>query len=390
MPDGQPTSLIKNILAKAALATVLILIVGFIGGAAYYSSQLNEGAFEVAPWTGERNLEVLAFGGGTVTVASIDGDDPDMRRGAVMGLAYDAGYLQMGDVVEDAGSSVVRKATLLAGTAPTVGTLADADPYAFPEDPAAAGLAVEIVQYESPIGAMDAWFVDGNRSEWIIHIHGKGASPQEAIRLMRPLAAAGYNQLAITYRNDPGQPPGPTGVYQYGQTEFEDLKGAVQYALDRNATDVVLVGYSTGAAIATAYAFRSLVPEVQGAVFDAPNLDMGKTVDFAAEQRSLPFGLPVPRTMVGLAKVLTALRLNVNWDNIDYVRRVGRLTIPVVIFHGAEDLTVPIDVSREFEGRRSEFVTLVEVADAGHVSSWNVDPIAYEERVLDFIAEITR
>ncbi|MDH5616766.1 MAG: lysophospholipase, partial [Acidimicrobiia bacterium] len=185
-------------------------------------------------------------------------------------------------------------------------------------------------------------------------------------------------------------PLGPTGVYQYGQTEYEDLKGAIQFALDRAATDVVLVGYSTGGAIATAYAYRSLAREVRGAVFDAPNLDMGKTVDYAAEQRSLPFGLPVPRTMVGLAKVLTALRLNVNWDNIDYVRRAGRLTVPVLVFHGTEDLTVPIDVSREFAAVRSEMVTLIEIPDAGHVSSWNADPIEYEERVLDFIAEITR
>ena len=390
MPEGQPQSLFKSILSKSAIAAVLILIVGFIGGAAYYSSQLNEGAFEVVPWTGERNVEVLAFGGGTVTVAAVDGEDPDLKRGAVMGLAYDTGYIQMGAVTDESETSVVRKATLLTGLAPAVGTLADADPYAFPEDPAVAGLDVEIIQYESPIGPMDAWFVDGNRSEWIIHVHGKGASPQEAIRLMRPLAAAGYNQLAITYRNDPGQPLGPTGVYQYGQTEYEDLKGAIQFALDRAATDVVLVGYSTGGAIATAYAYRSLAREVRGAVFDAPNLDMGKTVDYAAEQRSLPFGLPVPRTMVGLAKVLTALRLNVNWDNIDYVRRAGRLTVPVLVFHGTEDLTVPIDVSREFAAVRSEMVTLIEIPDAGHVSSWNADPIEYEERVLDFIAEITR
>ncbi len=388
MPEGQ--SLFRTILSRSALAAVLILITGFIGGAAYYSSELNEGAFEVSPQVSARDVEVIGFGGGNVTVRAIDGDDPDLTEGSVMGLAYDSGYVQMGEIVSQGQDQVVRVATLLSGAPPTVGALADADPYAFPEDPSGAGLTVEMIQYESPLGPMDAWFVDGRRSEWIIHIHGKGASPAEAIRLMRPLAAAGYNQLAITYRNDPGQPPGPSGVYQYGQTEYTDLAAAVDYAVARNATDVVLVGYSTGAAIAAAYLYRDKAPEVRGAVFDAPNIDMGKTVDYASEQRSLPFGLPIPKAMVGLAKVLTALRLNVNWDNIDYVRRAGRLITPTLVIHGDADLTVPVSVSREFAAARSELVILVEVPDAGHVRSWNADPISYEERILDFVAEVTR
>lgn len=390
MTKAREQSMFRHIIRQTALATALILAASFVAGAAYYSSQLNREAFEVQPGAEDRNLDIVAFGAGAVTVRVVSGVARDLHRGAVMGLSYDDGYIQMGEVTNDSSRQVTRKATVLAGLAPSADAPAGADSYAFPADPGVAGLNVDMVTYESPLGPMDAWFVDGRRSEWIIHVHGKGSSPQEAIRLMRPLAGAGYDQLAITYRNDPGQPPDPTGLYQYGQTEYLDLDGAVQYALDRRATDIILVGYGTGAAIVTAYLYRAQATAVKAAIFDSPNLDLGQTVDFAADHRSLPFGLPIPRTMMAFAKVLTALRLNVNWDNIDYLRRAGRLVVPILVFHGGDDQVVPIAESQELEAARSGLVTLIEVPGAGHVGSWNVDPIAYEERVLDFVAEVTR
>ena len=60
---------------------------------------------------------------------------------------------------------------------------------------------------------------------WVIHIHGLGTTPAEAEPLFAPLQEAGYPQLSITYRNDDGQPMDPSGYYQYGATEWEDVAG---------------------------------------------------------------------------------------------------------------------------------------------------------------------
>ena len=67
------------------------------------------------------------------------------------------------------------------------------------ELPADAGdLGLEPVVYESQVGEFDAWQIPASGDVWVIHIHGKGATPAEAEPLFAPLQEAGYPQLSIT------------------------------------------------------------------------------------------------------------------------------------------------------------------------------------------------
>ena len=56
----------------------------------------------------------------------------------------------------------------------------------------------------------------------------------------------------------------PDGFYRFGETEWEGLEGAAQYALDKGAEDLILVGYSMGGAIITNFLFESLLAEQCG------------------------------------------------------------------------------------------------------------------------------
>jgi pimeloyl-ACP methyl ester carboxylesterase len=254
--------------------------------------------------------------------------------------------------------------------------------FATPEE---AGLEVTEIQYDSPLGPMDAWVTDGTRSEWVIHVHGRSAGREEALRAMAFLDEAGYHQMAITYRNDPGQPVDPSGQYRYGVTERDDLAAAVDYARAQGASEIVLYGYSTGGAISMAYAIRQPIGTVVSMVFDAPNLDLEETVDFGASQEEL-VGLPLPFTLTATAKFFTALRTDINWRSFDYLDRSEALSMPVLIFHGTDDMTVPLDTSRQLAELRSDVVRFVVVEGAGHVESYNVDPASYRLQVLDFLA----
>ncbi len=255
------------------------------------------------------------------------------------------------------------------------------------QTPGEAGLDATEIQYQSAIGPMDAWVTDGTRSEWVIHVHGAGADRGQALRSMVFLDEAGYHQMAISYRNDPGQPPDDSGQYRYGVTEREDLAAAVEYARAQGATDIVLYGYSTGAAISMAYAIRQPIGTVAAMVFDSPNLDVEQTVDFQASQEELPLvGLPVPFTVTATAKFFTALRADINWGTFDYLDRSEALSMPVLVIHGTEDTTVPIDTSRQLAELRSDLVRFIAVDGAGHVASFNSDPASYQLAVLDFLA----
>mgnify|MGYP001549510030 CR=1 FL=1 len=253
--------------------------------------------------------------------------------------------------------------------------------------PQEAGLEAMEIRYDTPIGPMDAWVTDGTRSEWVIHVHGKGGGRGEALRSMVFLDEAGYHQMAISYRNDPGQPADPSGQHRFGVTEREDLAAAVEYARSQGATEIVLYGYSTGAAISMAYAIRQPIGSIAAMVIDSPNLDLEETVDFGSSQEDLPvLGLPVPFTVTATAKFFAALRTDVNWRSFDYLERTDALSMPVLTLHGTDDQTVPLEISSQRADLRSDLVRFIPVEGAGHVESYNDDPASYQQAVLDFLA----
>ena len=249
---------------------------------------------------------------------------------------------------------------------------------------------LEEVAYASPLGTMAAWYLPASGTTWVIHVHGKGATPAEAEPMFAPLQEAGYPQLAITYRNDDGQPVDKSGYYQYGATEWEDVSGAVTYALDNGAEHVVLNGYSTGGSHVLSFMYRHELDIVKGVLLDSPNIDLSQTVDYRASLRELPL-LPfhVPQSLSTVAQFFTSLRIGVNWKSLDYIEKSkDSLRQPVLIHHGTADLTVPIGESIEFAETQPELVRLIQVEGADHVGSYDVDPQKYISEVLGFLQEV--
>src|SRR5690606_28435998 len=114
------------------------------------------------------------------------------------------------------------------------------------------------------------------------------------------------------------------------------LAAAVEFAVAHGAREVALMGYSTGGAIALSYLYKNPTAPVRSVVLDSPNADMAATIDLAASQEELGFGLPVPFTVTELARALASLRASINWESLDYVRRLDGLSVPTLVFHGTE------------------------------------------------------
>ena len=262
----------------------------------------------------------------------------------------------------------------------------DADPLTV----SAGDFQLEEVEYQTELGAMDAWYLPADGETWVIHVHGLGTTPAEAEPMFAPLQEAGYPQLAITYRNDDGQPEDPSGYYQYGVTEYKDVSAAVSYALENGAEKIFVNSYSTGAAHTLGFMFREQRDRVVGAHFDSPNINFGETVNFNAAQRELPIlGLPVPSSLAEVAKFITSLRIGVSWGSLDYVATASTsLKAPILVHHGTADMTVPISTSLDFADARPELVRLIQVEGADHVGSYDVDPEKYVEVVLAFLQSV--
>jgi uncharacterized protein len=266
------------------------------------------------------------------------------------------------------------------------GFVPDPDPIALAQGP----FELEEVTYTSPLGPMDAWYLPAEGSTWVVHIHGLGTTPAEAEPLFAPLQDAGYPQLSITYRNDEGQPTDPSGYYRYGAAEWEDVSAAVDHALANGAGNIVLSGFSTGGAHAMSFLSRQPREIVVGVLLDAPNVDFGRTVDYAARQRDLPvLPLRVPPTLSATAKFITSLRIGVNWKVLDYIADADEtIRQPVLIHHGTADLRVPLETSLDLQATNPDLIRLIEVEGAGHIESYDVDPQGYVDSVVAFLGEL--
>lgn len=385
----------KRLVAWLVGLAVLVAALLNAGGGWYFSGQIAAGGLTVRHQSPDRSLEVLRVARGTVTLVETGADVPALHDDSTYGLGWEGGYGQIsGPAKRDRrgaeGGEVTRQLKVLKGNPPRTGDMAGLERDAFPADAPvlAVGERVRNVNYPAGGGTYPAWFVPGRGKSWVILTHGGlGTTRAEALRAMTTTVDLAMPSLAIGYRNDEGVAGGVSGHYAYGRTEWRELEGAVQYALNHGARDVVLVGYSMGAAISASFLQHSpLASRVSRVVFDAPMLDFGATVDYGAAQRTLPVIGHVPASLTWTAKQFARARYGVDWGKIDYLEDSDWLTVPALVFHGTDDTRVPLSTSEEFAQDHPDLVTLVTVRDAGHVEAWNESPKAYDKELRKFVA----
>ena len=391
MRSGRLRTTVYGLLAVALLAVVVLL-----GGGWFYAGEIKNGALAVDYDDSSLDMEVVAVGDGRVTLrATPEADkDGDWQSPGVWGLQREEGYDQVGAILELTEQQVVREYIPLTGGL-RVGTAVRIDSHAFPGDPLEAhGLAFEDVSFSSPLGEFPAWQVTADTSTWAIFVHGRNSkrgTRRGALRMLPAVADLGITSLIINYRNDEGLPPNPDGYHRFGQTEWADLEGAAEYAVDSGAEKLILVGHSMGGAIVASFLYQSPVAEsVVGVVLDAPMLDFDATVDYGASRRSVPVvGLPIPGVLTAMAKSLAGFRFGIDFEALDYLSRADQLAAPVLLFHGDADKTVPVTTSDALAEARSDIVEYIRGTDVGHTRSWNLDPAAYEEAVTNFLRGLT-
>jgi alpha-beta hydrolase superfamily lysophospholipase len=374
------------------VVVLVLVLVAFVGGGWFYAGEIRAGALDSRPpVTLALSTEVLAVGDGSITLARDPASPRELTLPGTWGLRWDGGYGRVGAIRAVAADRIERAFTRLTGTPPTAGERTAVDGYAWPAAPAlAAGRPAGEVSYPSPLGPAPAWQVEGRRDIWVILVHGYNAARTETLRTLATVTRQGYPALAVGYRNDPGAPRSPDGLRRWGATEWRDLEAATRYALGRGAAGVVLAGFSMGGAVVTSFLLSSpLASRVRGVVLDSPALDLGEVIDHGAADRDLPvLGTPVPPALTVVAKGIAGVRYDLDWGQLDYLDRAGRLAAPMLVFHQTGDPTVPVAISEALAAARPDLVTLERFAGDGHVQSWNVDRPRYERAIRAFLDRV--
>jgi pimeloyl-ACP methyl ester carboxylesterase len=360
--------------------------VAFVVAAWVFSNVIEDDVLTPRPWEPEADLQVLSIGQGRIVLNRTDVSEQD----GVWGLVGPNGYGQVIQVVEIGAEDVERGFRLLEGSF-DIGDQVYLDQYAYLSDPLTAhAMAFEEARVPGDLGVLPAWLVQGDLDTWVIIVHGKGLDERkQALRMLPSLVDAGYPVLVVSYRNDIVAHASETGRYGWGYPEWRDLEAALEFANLRGAEDFVLYGYSMGGAVVSSFLHESasfidgvtLTDRVRGLILDSPVLDLEAVIDAGAEDR----GIPSPLTAA--AKWIAAMRFDVDWDALDQVERAVEFDpeLPILLFHGVEDTTVPVETSDRFAAALPS-VQYERVERADHVYPWNVDPVAYEDAVMRFLA----
>ncbi len=370
----------------AAIAGVLGTVIGL--PALYLAKRLQTSGFDPA---NDREPQELGLQITSISEASISlrrfvkkpSPRPDEPGRFLLQGARGWGWV--GSLTTDNGVTFVREFRPGDGEL-RVGDAVRLDSFAFPGGPQTAhGIQFEEVAFSSPLGEFPAWYIPGTSDTWAILTHGKGASRRETLRILPTLVQRGLPCLAITYRNDLDCPPSPDGMYSYGRDEWEELEGAARWALANGAKRLLLVGYSMGGATTVAFMGKSeLAADVDALILDAPMLDLETTVELGAGLAGLPIWF------LAISNRVSARRYGFRWKDFDHRETANNLQVPVLLFHGDGDTTVPVSTSDDFARARPDIVEYYRPAGIDHVRAWNADPDGYEDAVRRFVADTIR
>ncbi|MXO70427.1 alpha/beta hydrolase [Alteraurantiacibacter buctensis] len=154
----------------------------------------------------------------------------------------------------------------------------------------------------------------------LLFFHGNSIDWQSAQHTTELAVARGYGVLAAEYRGYGGNPGSPSeaGLYADGRAAFAWL-----LAQGIPAQQIVLVGNSLGSGVATELAATA---RARALILISPFMSMTATA-----ANKYPFA-PVDSLLA---------------DRFENVAKIGRVAMPVLVVHGADDGLIPLDHARQ-------------------------------------------
>ncbi len=256
-----------------------------------------------------------------------------------------------------------------------------------PEDLA---LPYSEVVVPSPAGACPAWVFPGDErsSTWAIHIHGIWSSRTSVLRSVASIADTGVTSLTASYRADGEGPSTLNRTAMLGSTEWIDVEAAIEYAVACGAEEIVLVGWSMGAAIALLLSERSKHRNlITSLILICPATDTRETLRYWATRSKLPraagslaawaLGSRVFSRSIGISEPI-------DFNELDWTTP-GRLKVPALVIHSPGDNDVPFEQTLSFAKSQSPYVVLEKFPPAAHGMEWNIDPTRFRTVVESWV-----
>ncbi len=301
------------------------------------------------------------------------------RGHAVLGPARIVGTLVRREILEER------------GVVPN-GALAWASSFVYNGTPAQLGVEYEDTAVSTPLGEMPAWHIppiSDERDAIVIVVHGHGGQRSQALRMLPALRRTGAGSLFVTFRNAYGAPRTETGYHTLGDEEAEDVLSALTWAKKAGYRRAVLYGFSMGGNIALSVLrdrFQPFPIPIRGVMLDCPVLDWRATIRWQGQR----YGMPplVARHMATFVQYVVTRRSGQDFDAVDQIRAAPNFKVPILLWHGTRDRTIPVQQADALAAARPDLVEYHRVDGAGHIRVWNIDPQKYDTALEAFVRRV--
>lgn len=272
------------------------------------------------------------------------------------------------------------------------GALAWVSTYLYNGTPAQLGVDFENVTIHTEVGDMPAWHVPPHQAEkdaLIVVIHGHGGQRAQALRMLPAMLRTGAGSLFVTFRNAFGAPKVGKGYLTLGDTEAEDVLGALRWAADNGYKRVILFGFSMGGNIALSVLRPKFEPyplPIVGVMLDSPALDWRDTIRWQGQR----FGLPkfLAKHVGHFTQWVVTRRSGQDFDSVDQIAAAPRFKLPILLWHGTRDRTIPLAQAEALAAARPDLVEFHRVEGAKHIRTWNISPKKYDEQLEAFVQRV--
>jgi len=201
---------------------------------------------------------------------------------------------------------------------------------------------------------------DANRT--VVLLHGWGSNAELMLPLALPLRLAGLNVLLFDARNH-GNSDGDS--FSSLPRFAEDLGSAIAWLRRHHpgrAERIAVLAHSVGAGAALFEASRN--PDISAVVSIAAFAHPAEVTERYLRRLRIP--RPITRLVIRYVEWIIGHR----FDCIAPVTTCQRIACPVLLVHGTNDQTVPVDDARRIAARcDSAAVQLLEIKDAQHDST---------------------
>ena len=215
-----------------------------------------------------------------------------------------------------------------------------------------------------------------------IMFHGyRGSAERDLSGGIQRCFALGRNVLLADQRTSCGS---EGNVISFGINEHRDCLSWIDFAVKQFGPDVkiVLTGISMGASTVLMAAGKELPANVVGVLADCGFSSPKEIIKKCAGDLRFPANLLYPFIKLGA-------KLFGHFDLEEYtpLEAMETCKLPVIFFHGEDDVFVPCDMSREMYAACKSPKRLVTIPKAGHGLVYVVDNDLYFNSVTEFFTE---